>query len=169
MGRPEPPWPPALPDRLTLTDLPSAGTTDGASIGLVDEPDRQRQSPFCWNPSSGSLLVFGAFTGFTLYHKFVTGLAIPGWTSSIIIASFFGALNALGIAVLGEYVVRIYDQVRGRPKFIVSRNVNFSTKHFVESNVEEDLIETLADVSALRAIVAPTALANESSAQPLSS
>ncbi len=30
-------------------------------------------------------------------------------------------MNALGIAVVGEYIVRIYDQVRNRPKFIVDR------------------------------------------------
>lgn len=94
-----------------------------------------------------SLLVFGAFTGFTLYHKFVTGRAIPGWTSSIMIASFFGALNALGIGVLGEYVVRIYDQVRGRPKFIVSRSVNLSTNSIAEPDVEEELIATLRDIA----------------------
>ena len=36
-----------------------------------------------------SLTVCVLFTTFTLYHKFVTGLAVPGWTSMIIIASFF--------------------------------------------------------------------------------
>ena len=34
-------------------------------------------------------------------------------------ASFTGALNAVGIATLGEYVTRIYDQVRGRPMYLV--------------------------------------------------
>jgi dolichol-phosphate mannosyltransferase len=56
--------------------------------------------------------------GFVLWHKMMTGLAIPGWTSMIITASFFGALNALGISILGEYVIRIYDQVRSRPVFV---------------------------------------------------
>jgi len=64
---------------------------------------------------------------FALYHKFFTGLAIPGWTSMTLTASLFGALNALGIAILGEYVIRIYDQVRERPLFVVSRKVNFRT------------------------------------------
>lgn len=65
-------------------------------------------------------------TGFVLYHKAMTGLAVPGWASSIIVASFFGALNALGISVLGEYVIRIYDQVRSRPIYLtdVVRNGN---------------------------------------------
>lgn len=68
-----------------------------------------------------ALAVFGWLTAFTMYHKIFTGLAIPGWTSNLMTASFFGAINSLGIAVLGEYVARIYDQVRGRPIYIIAR------------------------------------------------
>lgn len=71
-----------------------------------------------------SLLVCSLAVGFTLYHKIWTGLAIPGWTSITITSSFFGALNALGIGILGEYVIRIYDQVRARPLFVVARTTN---------------------------------------------
>ena len=85
------------------------------------------------------------------------------------IASFFGALNALGISVLGEYVVRIYDQVRARPQFIVSRDVNFSENEAGEGEMEPDLVETLADVSAMRAIVASTPLVNDSAVQSIGS
>jgi dolichol-phosphate mannosyltransferase len=42
-------------------------------------------------------------------------------------ACFFGALNSLGIAILGEYILRIYDQVRGRPLYVVDRTVNIRT------------------------------------------
>jgi glycosyltransferase involved in cell wall biosynthesis len=74
--------------------------------------------------SAISLLIFLGFTCFALYHKFYTGLAIPGWTSQIMVACLFGSLNSLGIAVLGEYIARIYAQVRARPSFIVERAVN---------------------------------------------
>ena len=74
-----------------------------------------------------STLVFIGLASFTLFHRLVTGLAIPGWTSTIMTACFFGALNALGIGILGEYVTRIYDQVRARPQFIVDRAVNFES------------------------------------------
>ena len=40
---------------------------------------------------------------------------------------FLRALNALGISILGEYVIRIYDQVRGRPLYLVDRTVNMET------------------------------------------
>ena len=68
--------------------------------------------------------VFVALAGFSLFCKLFTDLAIPGWTSHILVGSFFGALNALGICILGEYVVRIYDQVRRRPLYVVDRTVN---------------------------------------------
>jgi dolichol-phosphate mannosyltransferase len=73
-----------------------------------------------------SILVCAGLCSFTLYHKLITGLAVPGWTSITITASFFGALNALGIGILGEYVARIYDQVRARPLFIVDRAAGFA-------------------------------------------
>jgi len=76
-----------------------------------------------------ALGIFTALASFSLFCKLFTNLAIPGWTSHILSASFFGALNALGISILGEYVIRIYDQVRGRPIFVVdsTRNVEDET------------------------------------------
>jgi dolichol-phosphate mannosyltransferase len=68
--------------------------------------------------------VFVGLGGYSLFCKLFTDLAIPGWTSHILTGSFFGALNALGISILGEYVIRIYDQVRGRPPYVVDRTVN---------------------------------------------
>ncbi|MCA9083027.1 MAG: glycosyltransferase family 2 protein [Planctomycetaceae bacterium] len=67
-------------------------------------------------------------SAFVVYHKVFTGFAIPGWASVIITASFFGALNALGISVLGEYVIRIYDQVRERPTFVADCVRNYSLR-----------------------------------------
>ncbi len=86
-----------------------------------------------------SLVVCAACFGFTIYHKTMTGLAIPGWASNIMTASFFGSLNALGIGVLGEYVVRIYDQVRGRPHYVVARveNSGAARGHNTQSSPNE--------------------------------
>ncbi len=107
--------------------------------------------------ASVSVLVCSACIGFTLYHKLFTGLAIPGWASMTIIGSFFGAVNALGIGVLGEYVVRIYDQVRNRPQFIVSRTRNINREDHsivaeqqILGSMEEILVETKESLSAGR-------------------
>jgi polyisoprenyl-phosphate glycosyltransferase len=71
-----------------------------------------------------ALGVFLALTCFSLSCRLFTDLAVPGWTTHVLVASFFGAVNALGISMLGGYVARIYDQVRGRPLYIVDRAVN---------------------------------------------
>ena len=92
-----------------------------------------------------SCMVCLCAVGFVLYHKTMTGLAIPGWTSMIVIASFFGALNALGISVLGEYVIRIYDQVRARPIYIAEqvRNRFSSSRDDLEAQLHSDAQELL--------------------------
>ncbi len=82
-----------------------------------------------------SCAVCFGLTGFALYHKLFSGDAIAGWTSGLMTASFFGALNAFGVAILGEYVVRIHDQVRGRPTFLIDR---ITTAEFSESESEAD-------------------------------
>ncbi len=92
-----------------------------------------------------SLMMCIGVTGFTLYHKLVTGDAIPGWASMTILASLFGALNSLGIGILGEYAIRIYDQVRARPNYIVGRSVNFSQAEEDGPSQEEAMLEWLSD------------------------
>ena len=73
-----------------------------------------------------ALGVFVGLGGYSISCRLFTEQAIPGWTSHILSASFFGAINALGISMLGEYVIRIYDQVRGRPLYLIDRTVNLS-------------------------------------------
>lgn len=96
-----------------------------------------------------SAMVCLTCVSFVLYHKVCTDLAIPGWASTIITASFFGALNALGISVLGEYVIRIYDQVRARPVYLVkeSRQSLPSQDHTV-SAPQGEALELLEHVDA---------------------
>jgi len=73
-----------------------------------------------------ALAMFLAVSSYSVYCRLFTNLAIPGWTSQLVAMSFFAALNALGISMLGEYVVRIYDQVRSRPMYLVDRTVNIA-------------------------------------------
>ena len=80
--------------------------------------------------------------GWALWHKLITGEAIPGWASITTVSAFFGAINALGIAILGEYVTRIYDQVRSRPAYVVNESRNLGASR---SNSEDDHEQQLLD------------------------
>lgn len=68
-----------------------------------------------------ALIVSLLLASFTLYHRLITGLAVKAWASNLITITFFGGLNLFGIGIIGEYISRIYDEVRGRPKYIVDR------------------------------------------------
>ena len=71
-----------------------------------------------------ALIVSLALAVYALYHKFITGLAVTAWTSNIITVTFFGGLNLFGIGIIGEYISRIYNEVRNRPKYIIDRIVS---------------------------------------------
>lgn len=43
----------------------------------------------------------------------------PGWVSVVASVLWLGSVQLISIGVLGEYIVRIYDQAKGRPEFIV--------------------------------------------------
>lgn len=92
-----------------------------------------------------ALGIFVALSGYSVFCRLFTDLAIPGWTSQVLIGCFFGALNALGISMLGEYVVRIYDQVRDRPLYLVERCVNFESP----SKADRPYLELLSDLNEL--------------------
>jgi polyisoprenyl-phosphate glycosyltransferase len=47
----------------------------------------------------------------------LTGNAVPGWTSLALPVLFLGAVQLLCLGVLGEYVGRIYDEVKARPTY----------------------------------------------------
>jgi polyisoprenyl-phosphate glycosyltransferase len=72
-----------------------------------------------------SLAGFAVLACFSFSCKLFAG-AVPDWSIYVMTSCFFGALNALGIAILGEYITRIYDQVRGRPLYLVAEKRNFA-------------------------------------------
>ena len=57
--------------------------------------------------------------------KIVDPTVTPGLSSTILFITFFSGLNLIGLGLLGEYVGRIYDEVKNRPNFIIDRKYNF--------------------------------------------
>jgi len=49
----------------------------------------------------------------------------PGLSTTVLVVSFFAGVQLLGLGLIGEYVGRIYDEVKRRPMYIVDRKVNF--------------------------------------------
>ena len=54
-----------------------------------------------------------------LYVRIFTGSAIPGWTSLIGIVLFLGGVQLLALGIIGEYLGRVFDEVKNRPLYIL--------------------------------------------------
>jgi dolichol-phosphate mannosyltransferase len=56
-----------------------------------------------------------------LIERFITHTAILGWPSLMIAICFLGGAQLVSVGILGEYLGRVFDEVRRRPGFIVDR------------------------------------------------
>lgn len=56
---------------------------------------------------------------------------VQGWTSLVAISLFFNGIVLLVLGIMGEYVGRIYDEVKARPLYVVNEFVNFNGKEEV--------------------------------------
>jgi len=61
------------------------------------------------------------YASFIFLRTIIKGVDVPGYASLIIIALFFGSIQVLGIGILGEYIGRIYMEVKKRPLYVVNR------------------------------------------------
>lgn len=73
--------------------------------------------------------VIGFGTGlYVLYQKFFTDNAILGWASTIAGISFASGIQLLCLGIIGEYMARIYDEVKERPVYFVERTLEKTAK-----------------------------------------
>jgi glycosyltransferase involved in cell wall biosynthesis len=61
-------------------------------------------------------LIVIAFKLFSLHPPGYT----PGWASTIVAVLFLGGVQLISLGILGEYIGRIYDEVKGRPLYLIS-------------------------------------------------
>ncbi len=60
----------------------------------------------------------------------IFGGAIPGWTSTVAPLYLLGGVQLLFLGIVGEYIGKIYTEVKNRPRYIVQETINLSEKHF---------------------------------------
>ena len=64
--------------------------------------------------------------GLWYFFQKILGIDLTlGLTTTVILISFFAGVQLLGLGLLGEYVGRIYDEVKKRPKYILDKKINF--------------------------------------------
>ena len=54
----------------------------------------------------------------------IFGLTVPGWTSTVVPLYFLGGVQLLFLGVVGEYIGKIYTEVKKRPRYIIQETIN---------------------------------------------
>jgi polyisoprenyl-phosphate glycosyltransferase len=69
-----------------------------------------------------SLFSFG-MAGWALIVRFFDPAAVPGWASTVIPLYFLGGIQLLCLGVIGQYLAKLYAEVKARPRFIIEKSV----------------------------------------------
>jgi glycosyltransferase involved in cell wall biosynthesis len=77
---------------------------------------------------AGVLLAFIAFGyGMTVVFDYlVNGNTVSGWTTIVVSLMFLSGVQMVSLGVVGEYVGRVFEEVKGRPLYIVKRELGQS-------------------------------------------
>ncbi|TBL69299.1 glycosyltransferase family 2 protein [Paenibacillus thalictri] len=76
----------------------------------------------------GLVFLIGAGVLFvqTLYQKFI-GNAVDGFTTVILLLLIVGSVIMISLGIIGEYIAAIYNEVKGRPRYLIKDHINSET------------------------------------------
>jgi flagellar biosynthesis protein FliQ len=74
--------------------------------------------------------LFGAlYSLYSLYHALILKDTVPGWTTLVILVCLLGGWVLIAIGVLGEYLAKIYEELKQRPMYVVRKAVNCEVRN----------------------------------------
>ena len=81
--------------------------------------------PLRWALYAGLFFGFGSILLLVhvIYVKYVIQDAVPGWTTLTASVLFLGGIQLVGIGIVGEYVGRVFEEVKQRPLYIISEHL----------------------------------------------
>ncbi|SKB58515.1 glycosyltransferase family 2 protein [Dyadobacter psychrophilus] len=59
-----------------------------------------------------------------ILFSYLVGYTVPGWTSTMLPLTFFSGSNMMALGLIGEYIGKIYEEVKGRPRYIIEKTLN---------------------------------------------
>lgn len=63
----------------------------------------------------------GILLGIQTLYRYVTGTAVEGFTTVILLILIIGGFILMSLGIIGHYIARIYEEVKGRPRYIISQ------------------------------------------------
>ena len=67
------------------------------------------------------MFVFAIILGIQSLVHYFTGHAVAGFTTVILLILIVGSLIMMSLGIIGYYISKIYEEVKGRPKYLISK------------------------------------------------
>ena len=70
------------------------------------------------------LFCFSILTGIFSFYIKMTGQTTPGWASLVLLISSISGIQMISLGLIGEYVGKIYMELKNRPRFIIEKTLH---------------------------------------------
>jgi glycosyltransferase involved in cell wall biosynthesis len=65
-------------------------------------------------------LIFSMVLGVSSLLQWFSGVAVTGFTTVNLLLLIIGSMLMIGLGIIGEYIAKIYDEVKGRPRYVIA-------------------------------------------------
>jgi glycosyltransferase involved in cell wall biosynthesis len=72
------------------------------------------------------------YLAITLVQKIFYGISAPGYASLLVVVLFFNGLLMISNGIQGEYIARSFEEVKGRPLYVVGQTIGFEQKQLAK-------------------------------------
>ena len=69
------------------------------------------------------VLIFAVILGIQTLVRYFTGNAVSGFTTVILLILLIGSIMMISLGIIGYYIAKIYEEVKGRPRYLVSKEI----------------------------------------------
>ena len=82
--------------------------------------------------SGGLFFLFALALGVQTLFRKIAGDAVSGFTTVILLQLIIGSLLMMSLGIIGEYIARIFEEVKGRPRYVVAETIDNTTETITE-------------------------------------
>lgn len=75
------------------------------------------------------------FATFIVVRTLVLGVDVPGYASLVVLLSLFSGINMIGLGIVGEYLGRVFLEVKRRPLYLVRDSLGFANGEYERSPI----------------------------------
>jgi glycosyltransferase involved in cell wall biosynthesis len=75
---------------------------------------------------------------YSIVSTLISGVDVPGFATLIVSITFFSGVQLLSLGIIGEYIGRIFAEVKGRPLYIVEEKIGLTESFSVEGKKLSD-------------------------------